>query len=95
MLEEKAIPSQTVLSCQAALDEQLQIPIDRRTGDLVAVRTHPLEQLLGVEVTMLGEQFVQQSKTLRRHPHSLGTQGVDEDLSLSTERHKLIETASQ
>src|SRR4051812_27043900 len=50
MLVEEAVLPEALLAGEAALDEEIEVAIDRGAGDLEPARLHRSEQLLGVDM---------------------------------------------
>ena len=74
VLVAKAALPQTLAADQPARNEQVEIPVDGRAGDLGAFGPHRLEELIGVDVAMLREDAAKQRQSLRSHPHAASPQ---------------------
>src|SRR5436309_1729586 len=64
VLVEEPVALQPLLARQAALDQQVEVAVDRGARDLEAARLHGGEQRLGVDVRVLREDLVEQRQPL-------------------------------
>ena len=68
MFVEMAIPSKAVFANQAAIHQKVQISVDGGAGGLETLHLHRAQQFLGIDVTVLGVNRVQQCQPLGREP---------------------------
>src|SRR5436190_10071206 len=72
---------------QAATDHQVQVAIDRGAGDRRSAPLHGVEQSFGVDVSVLGEDLVEDLQPLGRHAQALAADKVLELLKFLARRH--------
>src|SRR6185369_10913133 len=68
VLVEETPARELLLRGETALDQEVQVPVDGGAGDLRAARLEGLEQLLGVDMAVLGEDLLEERQALLRHP---------------------------
>lgn len=99
VLIEEAAAAQALLACQSALDEEVEVAVDRGARDLEPASVHRRQQLLSVDVPVLREDLVEEGETLRSDPLPPLAQELEEPLFLPDVCQRsplnLVETQSQ
>jgi len=84
---EVVVTTETVLGHQASVDQEIKVAIDGGARDV-----HPRSQQRGkeifrVDVTMLGEDLLENRQPLGGEPKAIGLEVLEELGSLSVQRH--------
>ncbi len=86
VLVDVALPGQQLLANQTTLDQQFEIPIDRGARGLRTSPAHRSEQLLGVDMAVLGVDLVEQCQPLGRQTQAAVANELDEVFTLALHR---------
>lgn len=94
VLVEVAATAEALPPHQTTFDEEVQIAVDGRAGDLDVAFLQGGEELIGVDVAVLGEDLLEQGEALGGDPVASLPQELQETLSLSRMWHAHVPISS-
>ena len=87
VLVQMPVSTEPVLAHQPALHEEVEVAVDSRARGLQTVRLHGAQQLLGIDMAVLGVDLVEESEAFTRQPQPALAHERDEVLSLRAKAH--------